>query len=62
MVYNSLEQRVTRTLRIPLYYTGKTATASVASATARPRPSSWIADTTSNCPSVFRRVVSRGLS
>jgi hypothetical protein len=29
MVYNPLEQEVTRTLRIPLYYTGKTATASV---------------------------------
>src|ERR1017187_1204770 len=29
MVYNPLEQEVARTLRIPLYYTGKTATASV---------------------------------
>jgi hypothetical protein len=29
MVYNPLEQEVTRTLRIPLYYTGKTETASV---------------------------------
>jgi len=29
MVYNPLEQGVSRTLRIPLYYTGKTATASV---------------------------------
>lgn len=29
MVYNPLEQEVSRTLRIPLYYTGKTDTASV---------------------------------
>jgi hypothetical protein len=29
MVYNPLEQEVVRTLRIPLYYTGKTVTASV---------------------------------
>jgi len=29
MVYNPLEQEVTRTLRVPLYYTGKTDTASV---------------------------------
>ncbi|MGO8929372.1 MAG: hypothetical protein ACLQU3_21105 [Limisphaerales bacterium] len=29
MVYNPLEQEVTRTLRVPLYYTGKTATAAV---------------------------------
>ena len=29
MIYNPLEQEVTRTLRIPLYYTGKTTTASV---------------------------------
>jgi hypothetical protein len=29
MVYNPLEQDVSRTLRIPLYYTGKTGTASV---------------------------------
>jgi hypothetical protein len=29
MVYNPLEQKVTRTLRIPLYYTGETSKATV---------------------------------
>jgi hypothetical protein len=38
MVYNPLEQEVSRTLRIPLYYTGKTGTASVSERDGTARP------------------------